>query len=186
MELPSAQTTLRDMSQFDSWLLSAETSEPFTHCIRCKMPLIELDSGWLINKEFHKGECVLEYAICEKCREEASEEFSEESKMAVRDFLENEIPWEERLQQFVADPESRMKKCVVCGFPSEKTDGYSTSVLLKPNGEVDMGPLPLLICSECTERMTESLSEATRDSWRRFLDDHFESPPQLSSLPGLL
>lgn len=174
------------MSLFEPWLTSAETGEPFTHCIHCKLPLLELDSPWLINKDFHKGECTLEYAICESCRELTSNEFSEESKMAVRNFLENEIPWDERLQTYLVDPKARMTNCVACDCPREHAEGYATSILLDASGEIDFGPLPLLICSKCVEQMSERLSQATKDSWRRFLDEHFDSPPQLSSLPGLL
>ena len=186
MELAKRAAKLKPMSQFEPWLTSTETGEPFTHCIHCKMPLLETDSPWLINKDFHKGECTLEYAICDACREQTSEEFSEESKKAVRNFLENEIPWEERLKIYVLDPGARMSNCVACDCPRELADGYATSLLMNPSGELDFGPLPLIICSDCVEQMSEQLSEATKDSWRRFLDEHFDSPPQLSSLPGLL
>lgn len=174
------------MPEFDPWLLSAETGKAFTHCIHCKLPLLEIDSPWLINKDFHKGECTLEYAICEGCREQTSEDFSDDSKRAVRNFLENEIPWEERLKTFVMDPDARMTNCVACDCPREHTEGYASSILLDPSGEIDFGPLPLLLCSGCVEQMSDQLSEATKDSWRRFLDEHFDCPPQLSTLPGLL
>ncbi len=174
------------MASFDPWLLSTETGKPFSHCIHCKLPLLEIDAPWLINKDFHKGECTLEYAICENCREQTSENFSEESKKAVRNFLENEIAWEQRLQSFLLDPESRMTNCIACDCPREHAEGYATSVLLDASGEIDFGPLPLLLCSACVEHMSEQLSETTKDSWRRFLDEHFDSPPELSTLPGLL
>ena len=169
------------MSLFDPWLRSDETGENFTHCIHCRLPLLELDSPWLVNKDFHKGECILEYAICEKCREQASEDFSEESKEAVRHFLEDE-----RLMTFLHEPKARIENCISCNCPREHAKGYATSILLNASGEIDYGPLPLLLCSECAEQMSERLSEATRDSWRRFLNENFDSPPQLSSLPGLL
>ena len=95
MHLLTPEVKLILMLELDPWLLSAETGEPFTHCLHCKLPLVEIDSPWLVNKDFHKGECTLEYAICEGCREQTSEDFSEDSKKAVRNFLENEIPWEE-------------------------------------------------------------------------------------------
>ncbi|MGA0900487.1 MAG: hypothetical protein ACO3SO_08795 [Luteolibacter sp.] len=174
------------MSTFEPWLNSAETGEAFTHCIHCKLPLLEIDSTWLINKDFHKGECTLEYAICDGCRELTSEDFSEDSKKAVRNFLENEIPWDERLQKFVLHPLSRMENCVACNCPRELAEDYATSILMDSAGEIHFGPLPLLICGGCIELMSERLSQSTRDSWRRFLEEHFDYPPQLSSLPGLL
>ncbi len=33
----------------------------------------------------------MEYAVCEECRYDVSEKFSEESKAAIRTFLESEI-----------------------------------------------------------------------------------------------
>lgn len=186
MQGPPRSLTIPLMASFDPWLLSTETGKPFSHCIHCKLPLLEIDAPWLINKDFHKGECTLEYAICENCREETGENFSEESKKAIRNFLENEIAWEQRLQSFLLDPESRLTNCIACDCPREHAEGYATSVLLDASGEIDFGPLPLLLCSACVEQMSEQLSETTKDSWRRFLDEHFDSPPELSTLPGLL
>lgn len=51
------------MPPFELWLTSTETGKAFSHCIRCKLPLLEIASPWMINKDFHKGECTLEYAI---------------------------------------------------------------------------------------------------------------------------
>jgi len=174
------------MSLIDSWLLSEETGEPFTHCIHCRLPLLELDRPWLVNKDFHKGECTLEYAVCEACRDQLSSEFSEDSKESVRRFLEDEIPWADRLQGYLIDPDRRFEHCVACECPHEHAEGYATSVLFDSSGEIDFGPLPLMLCSRCVEQMSENLSQATRDCWDRFLSDHFESPPRLSTLPRLL
>lgn len=177
---------LMSMPLPDHWLLSGETGAPFSHCIHCRFPLLELDCPWLVNKDFHKGECTLEYAICEKCRDQVSEEFSADSKEAVRRFLEDEIPWEERIESYLHDHERRYSHCVACDCPQEHAEGYASSVLFDSSGEVDLGPLPLMICSNCTEQMGETLSPATRDSWERFLNDHFDSPPRLSTLPRVL
>ena len=62
------------MPKLSPWLLSDETGEPFRHCVHCRMPLDEIDAPWLVNKEYRHGECVLEYAICQPCREAAAAE----------------------------------------------------------------------------------------------------------------
>lgn len=170
----------------EHWQYSDETGAPFTHCIHCRLPLLELDCAWLVNKDFHQDECTLEYAICEPCRDQVGEDFSEESKQAVRRFLEEEIPWADRIESYLQDPERRFRRCVACDCPHELAQGYASSVLFDPLGDVDYGPLPLMICSSCVEQMGKNLSAATRDSWDRFLNDHFDSPPQLSTLPRVL
>lgn len=170
----------------DDWLLSTETGEPFSHCIRCQLPLLELDRPWLINKDFHKGECTLEYAICEQCRNEVSAEFSEASKEAVRRFLEDDIPWAERIESYLLDESLRYENCVACNCHRDHAEGHATSVLLGSCGDVEYGALPLMVCSHCSGQMAENLSQATRDSWDRFLNDHFDSPPSLATLPRVL
>ena len=86
----------------EEWLVSEETGLPFSHCVGCRLPLLEIDAPWLVNKDYHRGECVLEYAVCQPCRDSVSARLSEESKAAVRGFLEREIDWEARLAEFMA------------------------------------------------------------------------------------
>ncbi len=52
------------MDQVNNLFDSIETGVPFSQCICCKVPLVEIDAPWLVNQEFFRGECVLEYAIC--------------------------------------------------------------------------------------------------------------------------
>ena len=43
MHLLTPEVKLFGMLELDPWLHSAETGEPFTHCIHCKLPLVEID-----------------------------------------------------------------------------------------------------------------------------------------------
>ncbi len=176
------------MSSPDPWILSHETGEPFTHCIHCRLPLHELDSPWLINKDFHKGECVMEYAICQRCRDEVSQQLSTESKQAVREFLEQEIPWQERISSLIMnpDPGTRYESCIACEIPRDQCKGFATSTQFDERGDLMLGALPLMMCDNCTAKITERLSQASRDAWDRFLSDHFDCPPHQSKLPGWL
>jgi hypothetical protein len=172
----------------DQWLASEETGQAFSHCLCCQLPLVEIAEPWLVNKEFRRGECVMEYAICQPCRDQVTDQLSEESKESVRGFLEREIDWESRMQKFMLSHEltDRLAACVACGARREELDGYGISALFDSSGSLVTGPLPLLICQPCVGRMTESLSEASREVWRRFLADHFAGPPQDSGFPGML
>ncbi len=172
----------------DEWLGSEETGEPFSHCLCCRVPLVEIDAPWLVNKEFARGECVLEYAICQPCRDHVTDQLSEESKESVRNFLEREINWDERMKEFMLshDLTERFDTCIACRTPRENLEGYGLSALLDSGGSIVVGPLPLLICQPCISRMTAPLSEKSREVWRKFLTDHFTGPPNDSGFPGLL
>lgn len=176
------------MRTIDQWLASDETGGAFWHCQRCKLPLLEITEPWLVNKEILQGECVLEYAICQPCRDQVTNEISEESKTAVREFLEKEINWDLRIQEFMLLPEmtERFDACIACREPRETLTGYGISALFDSGGKLIAGPLPLLICLPCIEKMTAGLRAEDRELWKRFLAENFEGPPQDSGFPGLL
>lgn len=175
------------MRNLDEWLVSEESGEAFSHCIHCKLPLLEIDAPWLVNKEFHREECVLEYAICQPCRDATTGLISVESKAAVCRFLEEQIDWEERVQEFLMmhDPVDRFMACIVCQTVREELGGYSISAHFDAGGELIIGPLPLLFCKSCVDRMTSLLSEESREVWRKFLAEHFAGPPD-GSFTGLM
>ncbi len=166
------------MPSLDEWLVSEETGLPFHQCVSCRLPLHEIDAPWLVNKDYHRGECVLEYAICQPCRDHLTEKIDEPSKAAVRGFLENEIDWDARLAEFMSshDPTDRFASCIACRMPREPMEGYGVSALFDSGGQPVIGPLPLLMCRTCVSKMTDLLSERARDLWKRFINEHFDAP----------
>ncbi|RYD84935.1 MAG: hypothetical protein EOP84_04055 [Verrucomicrobiaceae bacterium] len=176
------------MRTMDEWLASEETGDAFSHCVRCKLPLPEIDAQWLVNKEIVRGECVLEYAICQPCRDHVTEQLSEESKESVRKFLESEIDWAARMKEFMLshDLTERFGACIACRIPRNEMEGFGLSALFDSGGALVEGPLPLLICQSCIGRMTASISEESRAVWRKFLAENFAGPPSDSGFPGLL
>ncbi|NQX00767.1 hypothetical protein HQ447_08905 [bacterium] len=176
------------MRTLGEWLGSEETGEGFSHCLCCKLPLVEIDQPWLVNKEFFGGECVMEYAICQPCRDQVTDQLSEESKEAVRGFLEREIDWDARMQEFMLmhEPAQRFDACIACRTPRETMAGFGISALFDSGGSLVSGPLPLLVCQPCIGRMTAPISDASREVWRRFLAKNFAGPPRDSGFPGLL
>lgn len=168
------------MRSIDQWLRCEEAGGPFTHCIHCKLPLLEIAAPWLVNKDYHRDECVLEYAICQPCRDQITDDLSEESKEAVRKFLETEIDWEARQQEFmmVHDEAERLRACVSCRKSRLECEGFAISALHDAEGHLVTGPLPLLICRECMGRARSLLSESSREVWRKFVQEHFDGPPE--------
>lgn len=176
------------MRKLDDWLGSEETGEPFTHCICCRLPLVEIAEPWLVNKEFQRGECVLEYAICQPCRDAVTDQICEPSKLAVRGFLEREIDWEARIHEFMQshDLTDRFVNCIACRQAAHEAVGYGISALYDSGGSLVAGPLPLLICQPCITRMTAGLSTESRAVWSRFLEIHFPGPAGEGGFPGFL
>lgn len=167
------------MPGIDDWLRCEESGAPFTHCIHCKLPLLEISEPWLVNKDYHRGECTLEYSICKPCRDETTALLSEDSKEAVRVFLESEIDWVSRLQEtmMMHDDAQRFEACVACREKRADVGGFAISALYDAEGHLITGPLPLLICHSCVGRMTARLSNESRAVWRQFIAEHFAGPP---------
>lgn len=160
------------------WLLSEETGEPFRHCLDCRLPLAEIDASWLVTKEYRRGECIMEYAICQRCRDKVADSFSENSKEAVRQFLERRIDWAARVSEFMMDPtlDTRMGACIACRKPREEVSGFGISALFDSGGYLIEGPLPLLLCGGCLADLGASLEPGTLAAWRAFLAEHLEGP----------
>ena len=177
---PLEESLISRMRGMDRWLRCEESGGKFEDCVRCRSTLLEIDRPWLVNKDFHRGECVMEYAICQPCRDLTAADFPEDSKAAVRKFLEAEIDWECRQQEFalMRNEIERFEKCVACRKDREDCEGFAISALYDEEGTLVPGPLPLLICSDCVRRMTAELSEEGRAVWRLFVKRYFAGPPE--------
>jgi hypothetical protein len=166
------------MRRLEEWFASEETGEAFRHCVSCRLPLLEIDAPWVVNKDYQRGECVLEYAICHPCRDRMSADIPEATKAAIRGFLEREIDWPARFAEFfTAESELiRFERCIACRSPRESLEGFAVSALFDGEGHAVIGSLPLLICRGCYSRMTSLLCDKGRAAWQRFLAEHFDDP----------
>ena len=175
----SAPGTLSSgMPGLEKWFESVETDSPFETCKVCTRFLQFAADTWVVNKHYHREECVMEYAVCEDCRDGLSRRFSETSRAAIRHFLENEINWEQRMTDWLtlADPTERLENCVACRMPRFLTDGFAISAQYRRDGSLVEGALPLMMCSDCMATVTASLSAESRAVWRDFVEKHFEGP----------
>lgn len=166
---------MRDLRR---WFDSVETDRQFETCKVCEQLLPLAADTWVVNKHFHRAECVLEYAVCETCRDRISGDFSESSKAAIRDFLESEIDWEQRMLDWMTLPEpaARMDHCVACRTPREGMEGFTVSAQFRNDSSLIEGALPLLMCASCVSRITESMSGKSREIWQEFISRYFEGP----------
>jgi len=136
---------------------SVEQDGPFHRCLRCRADFIETGRAYFISKEFARGDCVLEYAICDHCREEISVELSEESRASVQKLLEEDVDWEARLGRIhdANDISAWLGNCLFCNSLPDDNRGYGISGLFL-NGRPLPGPFPAMICGNCAERIIET------------------------------
>ncbi|MGJ8632665.1 MAG: hypothetical protein ACSHX7_02000 [Luteolibacter sp.] len=162
------------MPKLEQWFDSVETDQPFESCVVCRNVLRFSADSWVVNKHYHRAECIMEYAVCETCRDDVSSNFSEQSKTAIRHFLENEIDWEARMLDWMAllKTEQRFDNCVACRAERELLDGFTISAQFRHDGSLVDGALPLLLCSHCIARITDNLSGESKETWQNFISEH--------------
>ena len=55
--------------------------------------------------------------------------------------------------------------------------GFGISAQFDASGDLIRGPLPLLMCDDCTALLRERFSPESLLVWQRFLAEHFAGPP---------
>ena len=166
------------MGDIPPFFHSLEHDKPFSSCLTCELAFQEIDSPYTITKVFKGPECVFEYAMCLPCRQKMAESFSKESRQRITAFFENSEALSTRSQE-LADSEDHhewTKHCTTCRTPLAEIIDYSVACMgFGP--DMVYNPFPMMICSNCEEKVQERLSKSTRDQWGKFIFDRFEGPP---------
>ncbi|MCA9052385.1 MAG: hypothetical protein KDA75_01045 [Planctomycetaceae bacterium] len=175
-------------------------SAPFLRCIDCETELLDAQQAYSVIKSYVARETVFEMAICGRCSMRLAESYSAESKAAFENSMRQ---WKQRQPPapptIAADPDAatadsslpsdwllpgdvnQLQHCASCGRSREACHRYSIvgTFLGRALVSAPQAPLqlPLLICDECNSAATENISRQTRDSWDRFVEDHFDGPP---------
>ncbi len=178
---------------------SEYSGKPFLKCIDCEVPLTE-SNVYVIQKRFVGGEAVFEMAMCERCREQMTCEYSEETKQNITEYMSTQFRKraEEGLEHTtdpqiievreIDDPEDGkellnrcIENCLICGAARKNCHRYSLAGLCRSDEIVaQITPLsrtPLMVCEKCELGMSELVSQQTRESWDRFVEEHFDGPP---------
>lgn len=166
-------------SRFDS----LETGKPFTHCCACNCHLHEAGMH-IVNKSYVGEECVFELAMCIDCREDMNAQLSEQSRVAMFDFMHDHANMEQREQELGTDSEteSYLAQCITCGTDAASIKNYSLGGMFAGDALVK-GPFPMLMCEACEEKLGDTISDETRDVWDQFIGEHFPGPPSEVKLP---
>lgn len=184
---------------------SVYSDEPFRQCLKCKVPLVEANS-YVIQKRVVGGETVFEMAMCERCREAMTAEFSEETRRNLTRHMNeqlrkaseemakqtdedgnaptfeiSEINDEEEGQKLMNDS---INHCLMCEKPRSESHRYSLLSLCSDDMLIaQVTPVvrtPMMMCEDCEGSMSDLISQKTRDQWDRFVEEHFDGPPGVS------
>jgi hypothetical protein len=157
---------------------------PFEHCVDCNGLLHDADLH-LIQRAFVGTEPVFEFAICHRCHESMSEQCSEETGQAVVRFMQECLG--RRATEIVELTTATdafhkcVNECVACSRPRTECHRYSIGGLcVSDQLVIEIGLMtrsPVMICHECELSISELVSKKTRDTWNRFVEDHFDGPP---------
>lgn len=165
-------------------LWSEYSEEPFLRCVDCNCELEACDF-YLVQKCYVGTEPVFEVAICDKCRTNLSVQCSEETNRAVQAFLQAHLSRREEEFKVLDEMQTVLQKCMdecaICSRPRSECHRYTVGglghqmdlvVQLSPQAQS-----PLMICQKCEGTLGELVSQQTRDTWDRFVEEHFDSPP---------
>lgn len=155
-----------------------------------------------VKKRIVGGEAVIEMAMCLNCQKKQVEAMSEETRENVTAFVnkshrarmaKNFPDAEEKSAQIIVvdeieDPDEGQTllnrctdHCFVCGIERSKCHRYSLDGTCQESKLIvqvtPVGQTPLMICDGCEQQMAELISQKTRDSWDRFMEEHFDGPP---------
>lgn len=178
---------------------SEYSGKPFVHCINCKVPLME-SSVYVVQKRIVAGEAVFEMAMCEGCRENMVVEYSEETRKNISEYMSNqfqkraveaiEVSEEPQILEVAAieDEEEGQQLlqqctdyCLICNAERSTCHRYSLAALCRDDEIVaQVTPIsrtPLMVCEKCELGMANLISQKTRDSWDKFVEEHFDGPP---------
>lgn len=162
---------------------SVELDAPFESCCRCHQKLNEISTPYMINKQFDRGECVLEFALCQPCHISVTNEMSEESKETTQKFFDERTDMAARSEELeTAEADEWIRCCVACGKTPSSKEPFSLGGMVL-NGLFVFDPYPLMVCGNCQTEVENRLSEQTRKRWDRFIADHFDGPPADAETP---
>ena len=149
-------------------LHSMETDKPFTHCVDCEREMVENYQEYMVQKAFHRGETIFEFALCSDCHDQVRKGFSKETVQRLNDYFG---------VQELAD--EGLRGCLDCGRPREEVDSFTMA------GSC-FGPFlaaGMMICSDCQANIQGLISEQTRRSWDDWVGRTFPCAPESQDVP---
>lgn len=76
-----------------------------------------------------------------------------------------------------------IEECLICGVPRLECHRYHLASMfivydwLPAETRSGQIALPMMVCDRCNGRISEQISQQTRDAWDRYVEEHFDGPP---------
>ena len=153
-------------------LTSSYSDGPFEICIECGVNLMENGCNYVIQKSRRNGETVLEMAICSDCAGNMDGQISEESKIAIEDYLSSLSPKADSITE---------GQCIGCDSMIDQ-DQADFEIVGMARGPYLLSPA-IVFCHSCQEKFEELLSEETKKGGQDFIDKNFPGVPENMGLP---
>jgi len=178
---------IRYWGEIPSRFYSDLNQKPFEHCLLCQKELLKEGQFYIIEKAYKSfgqkiGEQTLfEYAICLECAEEYRGQLSEDSRLAIDDYM-SQIDFGNRNQKLIGkEGEEWLQDCLIhqCGVGEA---GEAQIYGLCEGDQFCYGEFPYMIRSEAMDEIVELLSSETLDELNRFKDQLNSGPPELQDI----
>ncbi len=166
------------MGDIPPFFHSFEHDEPFHTCLTCEQAFHKIDAPYTVTKVFKGPECVFEYGMCLPCRKNMADSFSEESRQRITAFFEGSPNLALRSEEIghSQNHEDWIKNCATCRTPLTEVIDYSVACMGFGSNMI-FDPFPMMVCSDCEQKVQEHLSKSTREQWDKFILDNFDGPP---------
>lgn len=160
---------------------SDQTGKPFITCSMCDTELTSADL-FVVAKAYHRAKCVIETVQCLACQMESRGYASEQSTENIMLYSGR------RFNQFIKDPIQRKlyhiedPNCLISGEALKMSDTFELYSFNLPGGDLDDNNF-LFVGPTAIEQMAELLSEETRRSWGRRVEEMAPDCPEIIISP---
>jgi hypothetical protein len=188
---------------------SSYLGRPFETCLCCQCELLQPGRLYTVQKAYVARECVFELAVCLDCAEDLAASYSQESRAAIDDWVGQRLGSQK--SDPAADPDRPNAGGPATDTPSDRhgLDEPGTDVcrfchreraashrfliaawfegpnlIELPSQPPRIPAFPLLMCDQCSREGVDRLSKKTRETWDRFIDEHFDGPPGIELDPA--
>lgn len=157
--------------------------KPFDTCSLCGHSLFDPDKAYAISKIFMAKKLCHEIVFCRDCLDQMSQYYSQKSIQTVRQvfskidkgkrWMIGDNPKLDRVKLLTGD-------CILCAKPKRDISDYIEAAVCLEN-KILFTLRPWMICMDCQQTLFNSLSDETKEQFRRIDEKYFGFPPDGSN-----
>jgi len=166
-----------------SCFFSTELGTPFSTCAMCSAHLRNSGINYFVEKYYRDKNIAFEYAICENCKSQMSDEISSESLNNINNYFIENVNIEKRvdlLANFDNSIVPWISNCLFKSKPRSECSEYQLAAQCR-NDQLIVSILPFMVSNDATEEIQSILSKKTKENFKRF-KDKLNPPVNLNDL----